>query len=655
MATRLGNIAALFKEGRTRTIILVTFLILLIAVGVGVYSMRGKKGVEASAGVTSAPGGIQSIPFSAPNKAYANLQEQQNKQQAKQAEQAGGSAIPTIVDSGKDIIVTPTSDVGPGFTALNREQNDAGTFEAKTFGKNKQCPTPVVVDKTNSLGTPIYDKNGRLIGYAGADGKVRDLSGNIIGTLGPDGTVRDSSGKIIGQPGKALAGTPVYDDKGNLIGYVSEDGKVRDANGRILGAVGPDGKVRDITGALIGTLGTPVYDKNGKLIGFAGPDGKVRDASGKIIGSVDPDGTVRDLNGNIIGKAGSISPGTPVYDANGNAIGAVGPDGFARDANGNIIGKVGLDGQIRDVNGNVMAGVVKPEVIKPSETEMPSNASSTSLTQEQSEQQKKDALAEKQDAISKDQNLTRAVEQKQQAMSSQASQLLSAWTPPSQQYVAGQEEHNQDEKSLESEKGVRVTIGERGSKTEKLAGPVFIKAGSVYYAVINTAINSDEPGPILATIINGDYKGGRLLGTMVNQGKAVLLSFNTLTMPQFSKSISINAVAIDQNTARTALSTETDNHYLLRYGTLFAASFMQGYGQAVSSAGTVTNTGPLGNTTTVHSQLSPKQEFFAALGNVGTQFGNQMNSVYSTPPTVYVAPGTSVGILFMGDVSLPTS
>jgi YD repeat-containing protein len=649
MASRLGNIAALFKEGRTRTIILVTVIILLVAVGVGVYSMRGKKGLEASAGVTSAPGGIQSIPFSAPNKAYEKLQEQQNVQQAKQAEQAGGSAIPTIVNSGKDVNVTPTGDVGVGFTALNREQSDAGTFEAKSLG-NKQCPPMVTPEKSNNLGTPIYDKNGRLIGYAGSDGKIRDLSGKIIGVVGPDGVARDLSGNIIGQVGKASAGTPVYDENGNLMGYVGEDGKVRDANGRVVGTVGPDGKVRDITGAVLGSLGVPVYDKDGKLIGFAGPDGKVRDASGKIIGSVGSDGVVRDLNGNIIGKAGAISPGSPVYDANGNLIGNVGPDGFVRDASGNIVGKIGLDGKVRDVNGNIIGSVVKPEAVKPLETPA-GNVVPTSVSQEQ----KEDALTEKQNAILKDQNLSRLMEQKQQAMSSQASQLLSAWISPSQQYVAGQEPTEKDDSALDSEKGVHVRIGGSGAKSDKSAGPVFIKAGTVFYGVISTAINSDEPGPVMATIINGDYKGGKLLGTMVNQGKAVLISFNVLTMPQFSKSISINAVAIDQNTARTALSTETDNHYLLRYGTLFAASFMQGYGQAVSSAGTVTNTGPLGNTTTVHSKLSGKEQFFSALGNVGAQFGNQMNAVYSTPPTVYVAPGTAVGILFMGDVTLPTS
>lgn len=663
MANRFGNIAALFKDGRTRAIILVTMFVLLVAVLIGVYSMRSKTGVEASAGVSAAPGGIQSIPFSAPNKAYAKLQTQQNADQAKKAEQVGGSAIPTIVSSDKAVAPPPSGDEGVGFTALGREQSDAGTFEAKSFGnkEGQQCPVPA---NPNTLGTPIFDKNGRLIGYAGPDGKVKDLLGNVVGALGGDGQVRDAAGQIIGQISKPAVGTVVYDDKGNLIGKVGPDGKVYDLNGRLLGTVGPDGKVRDITGKVVGGLGTPIY-KDGKLVGFAGPDGKVRNTSGNVIGSLGADGIARDLSGNILGKAGGVSPGAPVYDANGNLIGTVGPDGLVRDSTGKVVGRLDVDGTVKDINGRVIGDAnksvfeVAEKPVSPAENAVAVSGAPV-LTPAQAEQAKLEDLREKQDQIQKDQNLSHLMEQKQQAMSSQASQLLTAWTSPSQQYVAGQaaeqgggESGNGNAAGSGSEKGLSIKIGS-GSK-EKPSGPVFIKAGTVYYAVVSTAVNSDEPGPVMATIINGDYKGGKLLGSIVNQGQKVLLSFNMLTMPQFSKSIAINAVAIDQNTARTALSTETDNHYLLRYGTLFAATFMQGYGQAVSSAGTVTNVGPLGNTTTTHSELSPKQQIFAALGNVGTQFGNQMNSIYSTPPTVYVAAGTSVGILFMGDVTLPSS
>jgi intracellular multiplication protein IcmE len=131
-----------------------------------------------------------------------------------------------------------------------------------------------------------------------------------------------------------------------------------------------------------------------------------------------------------------------------------------------------------------------------------------------------------------------------------------------------------------------------------------------------------------------------------------MITFNLLTLPNLSHSLAINAVAIDQNTARTALSSSTDNHYLLRYGSLFASSFLQGYGQAIQSSGTTVSTTGL-TTQTATPSLSPRQEIAVALGNVGTQWGNQLNTIFNTPPTVHVYSGTGLGILFLADVPSP--
>jgi len=641
MANRLDNIAGLFKDSRTRAIVLITLVVLLFAIIVGILSVRGKtKGVQSEAVVTEAPGNIQSVPFEAPNEEYARLQKQQNTQQAQQAEQTGTSAIPTIFRSGKESGEVPpgaaAADQGVGFTALSREQSDAGTFAAKEFnvGGTQSCPTPDTQCGISPLGEPVYDANGRLIGYADANGKVRDgVTGNIIGVVGPDGVVRDLSGKSIAQKSLPIVGTPVYDEKGNVIGTVDADGKMRDPTGKLL---------------TNGKPGVPVYDKNGNLIGYAGPDGKVRDLTGKVIGTVGPDGVVRDTNGNIMGKAGAISPGTPIYDANGNVIGTLGPDGKVRDANGNIIGIMGVEGKVRDANGNIVGNLTKPE------PKAAPASGSEKLEVKEAAAEKIGQTDARRSEILNDQKYSQIIQQKQQAMTTQATQLLVAWGPPSQQYVQG-ELNDQNAQGTQETSGnrINVQVGERGAGQSAAAasGPILIKAGTVYFGVINTAINSDEPGPVMATIIDGPYKGGKLLGGITFQKKAVLISFNTLTMPTYSKSIKVNAFAIDQNTARTGIATEVDNHYLLRYGSVFAAAFVQGYGQALTQAGSTTSTTGLSVQTT-SPDLSPQQKFYVALGNVGSQFNNQAAQIFNTQPTVHVASGTAVGILFMDDVQL---
>src|SRR5665213_365792 len=183
MADRMSNIAGLFREGRTRTILLTTIVVLVIAIVVGIFAMRGRtKGVEASAGLTVAPANIQNVPFvTNPNPEYVRTQEKQNVEAAKVAEQRGGSAIPTIIRAENSTGPAQES-TSIGFTALSREQSDTGTFAPKEFTGGAGAVNCPIVPAVSPLGTPVFDKNGRLIGYAGTDGKVRDSNGNIIGT-----------------------------------------------------------------------------------------------------------------------------------------------------------------------------------------------------------------------------------------------------------------------------------------------------------------------------------------------------------------------------------------------------------------------------------------------------------------------------------------
>lgn len=108
---------------------------------------------------------------------------------------------------------------------------------------------------------------------------------------------------------------------------------------------------------------------------------------------------------------------------------------------------------------------------------------------------------------------------------------------------------------------------------------LLFKAGDILVATIDTAVNSDQPNtPVMATIATGRFKNAKLLGSFTRVDDRVIIQFNTLSAKDLLQSVSINAYAIDQNTAQTALATNVDHHYLLRYGSLFAASFLQGFG-----------------------------------------------------------------------------
>jgi len=180
-------------------------------------------------------------------------------------------------------------------------------------------------------------------------------------------------------------------------------------------------------------------------------------------------------------------------------------------------------------------------------------------------------------------------------------------------------------------------------------GAAFVRAGTIVPAVMMTAINSDEPGPVLAEVVTGPLKGARLIGELKAANQTVTVQFTQLSMPGAVKTYQISSYAVDANTARTGLATDVNNHYFLRYGLQLAAAFISGYGQAVQNMGSTTTTSALGGSTTTYGSLSHKQIGESALGSVGETLGQNLKQDSNKAPTVTVDSGTSVGILFMAD------
>lgn len=183
------------------------------------------------------------------------------------------------------------------------------------------------------------------------------------------------------------------------------------------------------------------------------------------------------------------------------------------------------------------------------------------------------------------------------------------------------------------------------------SGPVYVRAGTVVPALLLTPINSDAPGPVLAEITSGPFKGARLIGSFQATENQVVVAFRTLSMPGQPKSLRVDAFAVSAD-YHAGLSTDVNHHYLKRFGLTAAAAFVQGYGEAVSRQGSTTVVGPFGSTTS-YGQLSPSQVNKAALGRVGEQLGSQLSQEASVRPTIKVegqdGGSVPIGLLFMSD------
>lgn len=191
-------------------------------------------------------------------------------------------------------------------------------------------------------------------------------------------------------------------------------------------------------------------------------------------------------------------------------------------------------------------------------------------------------------------------------------------------------------------------------------GKVILKAGSILFAVLDTAVNSDQAGPVMATVVAGSLKGSKLLGSMSSDtiSETIALSFTAINMPNEANSMGINAVAIDPDTARTALASDVDHHYLYRWGSLLASSFVQGYASAVASTNSTSTTsqGAAGTTTTTSTQApDAKQQLFAGISAVGTKWSQVVGQNFDRPITITIDQGTGIGVLVTSDLTYGTN
>ncbi len=260
-----------------------------------------------------------------------------------------------------------------------------------------------------------------------------------------------------------------------------------------------------------------------------------------------------------------------------------------------------------------------------------------------------------------DQKYQQKIQQRSSEMLSSATMSMQSWKKISTQaYISGSANTKKNGESnqlsgVSGQNGQRVR--DNNVPTNNNTAKALVKAGDVIFAVIDTSVNSDEPGPILATVISGRFKGAKLIGSfsLPQNAQKMIISFNTMSVAGAKSSTSIGAVAIDANTARTALSSSTDNHTLYRYGNLFASSFLEGMGGAFQSANTSVTVGGTGggdNFTIANGvDRSVLQNTVIALGDVGKAWGQVAQQNFNTPATVQVYSGTGIGVLFTKDLN----
>jgi len=205
-----------------------------------------------------------------------------------------------------------------------------------------------------------------------------------------------------------------------------------------------------------------------------------------------------------------------------------------------------------------------------------------------------------------------------------------------------------------------ATQSPQGSNNQGQARRPDFQAGSLFYAILKTGIKSTEPSPIFADIISSEDQGGlagsRFIGTVTFAGEAAVLQFTLATkVPGQSRSVPVNAVALNLETARTAMADNVDHQWLQRFPMLFASAFLGGYADAISRQNTTQTVTSTGNVVVAQGPLSTADINRMALARVGQAGGTTISDQAGKLGTIIsVDADKMIGIILLSDLTLPT-
>lgn len=190
---------------------------------------------------------------------------------------------------------------------------------------------------------------------------------------------------------------------------------------------------------------------------------------------------------------------------------------------------------------------------------------------------------------------------------------------------------------------------------ESPAAGVTIKPGSLIYGVFNIRMQSDLPGPVLGELVQGEFRGYKVLGRFerIENKNLMTLRLTTLVSPDGHVS-KIDGYALHPDTTLPAMASEVDRHAMARIGGFLGASFLagaQGMGEALERSGETSVDSGDGTVTTVVDEYSTNDLYRIAAGRAAGAMDPVLDHLTRTmmqPNTITVAAGTPFVLLVVG-------
>lgn len=203
----------------------------------------------------------------------------------------------------------------------------------------------------------------------------------------------------------------------------------------------------------------------------------------------------------------------------------------------------------------------------------------------------------------------------------------------------------------EQSASVAQTSNETGEAGSKIKLPL---SGKILYAELVGRANSDVPGPVLAKVLQGPYRGATLIGSFKTARSHLIITFDKMTVEtdangeEINETVAIDAVAVDTSNIGTGLATSVDRHLFQKLAIGFTSAFAQGFGEAISDRGSTTYNTSNGTITTRNGDLNAEEELYSAGGKAVGRAGSVLENEFGNrPTTIIVEGGTAIGVLFL--------
>lgn len=185
---------------------------------------------------------------------------------------------------------------------------------------------------------------------------------------------------------------------------------------------------------------------------------------------------------------------------------------------------------------------------------------------------------------------------------------------------------------------------------QKRTSKVYVAAGDLMYGEVIATVNSDAAMPVMAEITTGQHKGARVRGTFDTDKMSGKLTVTFSQMTKGDVTVPITAVAVDGFTADTSVRSGIERRYLRRYGTVFAATFIEGLAEGKAEPEKRVIEDSDGDQRVVEEKRTSEESLWHGVQKSVGAISRDLTDSAPKGPKIYLHSGYPIGILFLDDL-----